>query len=764
MTRSRRMTAAALAAGAALAAMGALARPAAAAPMVYDRCTGTDHFPAQPVANAPSKQTFGLALDRTYAGMPLTIGIGGASGNQSGSATVGQDGRAQVDVPLFQYGQHMVSSASVGGESIPPGDVVPGGSFTVNDAEQVCTAAQLTPAPAAAATTTTSTTTTTAPAVAAPTTTVTTSTTTPAAAATTSTSTSTTTLASGTADSTVEAAGVPVSSDDGDDDDSILFPALVATGALVALGGAGLMVRGRTLSPGGSTTADVTDEELRAAALKEFGTPAPTANIEEDWRLLVHREQQVQQRVEEEVQRTLDAVGAGLGDFLKAVDDYRSTFTLVMSSTTEMQGLLVEWDEVKSIARKQDLAFGIITLAWSGGSLGLKAVKWLRTPKVAASAPRTAADFYKAYNEALQAGDQLAMARLAEEAGVDLTSWVGRFDDAEAAGHALMQVVAERRGWVQIGDGAETLINRLLVNGRSAMSGRVATLAADDLAQLRQLAQQPGFWERLGKAANWVEESARVGDRADPVQIIRLLYSADDIAFLKALTESGELALLADRVAVGGAAADSVRTVLLGEDAVRTVVGLGDDVTATVLLDDLAKTQILDDPLAVTRILDGIDDTVILGAHEMPTMIWQPLRNADAATAATQILDASLTAPTVILQPGGLAPTVILGGDDAARAATVLFGDAATAPTLLLNADAATAATHVFQPGALAPTVILNGEDAAGATTRMFHAVWEQPTMLLAPGGPGASAGTAPTLILHGDDAATAATQLFGNP
>jgi hypothetical protein len=133
-----------------------LAVPSARADVVVvDRCTGTDHDPEQPIGDAPSTQTIALAVDPAFAGALATIAIDGPSGDQTGSSTVGADGRVEIAVPLREYGTHTVTSASVGDEPLAPDDVVPGGTFDVSDDETPCGAAQLTAAPAAPTTTVT---------------------------------------------------------------------------------------------------------------------------------------------------------------------------------------------------------------------------------------------------------------------------------------------------------------------------------------------------------------------------------------------------------------------------------------------------------------------------------------------------------------------------------------------------------------------------------------------------------------------------------
>ena len=75
------------------------------------------------------------------------------------------------------------------------------------------------------------------------------------------------------------------------------------------------------------------------------------------WEGLRYQEQMQQEGILRDFKAMLDDVNAAWAAYRKAVDTFRSRYSLALSASTEMQGLLVEWAEVKGIAQKQDLAF-----------------------------------------------------------------------------------------------------------------------------------------------------------------------------------------------------------------------------------------------------------------------------------------------------------------------------------------------------------------------------------------------------------------------
>ena len=72
----------------------------------------------------------------------------------------------------------------------------------------------------------------------------------------------------------------------------------------------------------------------------------------------VHLKEDAQEKIEAAVQKAFEGDGAhpGIYDafrrYLRAVDGFQTTFTRLLSSTTEFQGLLRQWAEVQDIARR----------------------------------------------------------------------------------------------------------------------------------------------------------------------------------------------------------------------------------------------------------------------------------------------------------------------------------------------------------------------------------------------------------------------------
>ncbi|MEX1021983.1 MAG: hypothetical protein WD058_02440, partial [Dehalococcoidia bacterium] len=304
------------------------------------------------------------------------------------------------------------------------------------------------------------------------------------------------------------------------------------------------------------------DEDLIAGVATYFKeqdatTTTDVTNRERaDWETSLIREQEAQERLQGEFGRLLDQVNAAWADYRAAVDRYRSKFTLMMSGSTEMQGLLATWAETRGIAQKQDLAFAVVTLLWTGGQLAVKGVKWATSggraatqgADAASDAARTgqAAATYSsqtpstfAMMDMLLAKRAAGMQRIATEAGIDLAQHMARYvDDAEEGYRALIEIGMKARGWVTLTADAEYAVSRLLVNGRAALAGRGA-MSADDVALLQRWAQTPGFWEKLGKSAAIMDEVGWIGSHADVHQFASLLYTADDINFLRRVAESG---------------------------------------------------------------------------------------------------------------------------------------------------------------------------------------------------------------------------------
>ena len=169
----------------ALAAIASLwARPALGqAPVeVADSCLAIDHFPSQPVGNAPSKAVLYVMLPAEWGGGTITVEFSGASGELTGGGPIDDGGLAVAELPLHSFGDHQieqveVESTSLGAAPVDLNDLPEGGSFTVDQTESECDPASLQGAAVTTAPTTTAVPTTTASTV--PPTTVTTAATTP---------------------------------------------------------------------------------------------------------------------------------------------------------------------------------------------------------------------------------------------------------------------------------------------------------------------------------------------------------------------------------------------------------------------------------------------------------------------------------------------------------------------------------------------------------------------------------------------------------
>jgi hypothetical protein len=280
------------------------------------------------------------------------------------------------------------------------------------------------------------------------------------------------------------------------------------------------------------------------------------------WDRAMQAEDRAQQAILNPFDILLDRVNGAFEAYRQAVDRYRTAYAHAMSSSTEMQGMLSAWATAKEGAAKADLAFAVLTLAWGLGSLGLKIARWATTARTVAAAGETAVagtqavvagteaastaqrtakgvDFVGKYLELVGASEAKAMERLAAEAGVNLSEWVARYGgDTFEAGEALVKVVARMRGWHGVPEQMAGVVGRVLVNGQAAMTGR-GVVAAEDLAQLSQWAQRPGFWEWLAKSADWFEEIGWAGNHPEINRYATLLWDAADVGFLKKIVEAG---------------------------------------------------------------------------------------------------------------------------------------------------------------------------------------------------------------------------------
>jgi hypothetical protein len=128
-----------------------------------DDCVEVDHFPAEPIDNAPSKAILYFTVPPEFGGWEIAVLIDGASGEVEGVGTVADDGLGIVEIPLNAYGTHQVQEAlmSLGAELVDV-ELLPGG-FVVDAAEPVCDPASLARASSTPTTTAATTTTTEAP-------------------------------------------------------------------------------------------------------------------------------------------------------------------------------------------------------------------------------------------------------------------------------------------------------------------------------------------------------------------------------------------------------------------------------------------------------------------------------------------------------------------------------------------------------------------------------------------------------------------------
>jgi len=273
------------------------------------------------------------------------------------------------------------------------------------------------------------------------------------------------------------------------------------------------------------------------------------------WDRAMQAEDRAQQAILNPFDILLDRVNGAFEAYRQGVDRYRTAYSHAMSSSTEMQGMLSAWATAKEGAAKADLAFAVLTMAWGLGSLGLKIARWATTARTVAAAGETAVAtaevagaversasrsvFVGKYIDTLLGQRARALERLAAEAGVDLSEFMARHGgDATLAGEELIKIVARMRGWHGVPDHMAGVVGRVLVNGQAAMTGR-GVVAAEDLAQLSQWAQRPGFWEWLAKAADWFEEIGWMGDQPEISRFATLLWDSADIGFLKKFVEAG---------------------------------------------------------------------------------------------------------------------------------------------------------------------------------------------------------------------------------
>src|SRR3990172_1552237 len=77
---------------------------AQAAPFIVDWCYDLDHFPDQPIGDAPSKITIFATVPTEFAGGTFTFLFTGPSGDQVGLGPIDDRGLATAPAPLYQFG------------------------------------------------------------------------------------------------------------------------------------------------------------------------------------------------------------------------------------------------------------------------------------------------------------------------------------------------------------------------------------------------------------------------------------------------------------------------------------------------------------------------------------------------------------------------------------------------------------------------------------------------------------------------------------
>ncbi|HLG01679.1 MAG TPA: hypothetical protein VI916_14510 [Acidimicrobiia bacterium] len=204
------------------------------------------------------------------------------------------------------------------------------------------------------------------------------------------------------------ASGAPNSDDDGGV--GLGFPLLIGAGAGLLGGGVYLWTKG-----GSAPARDAGDDFMDAftGAFGGTGTTETRSDEASDAALVTAQQHEdgIQARIESEHARLTKDLAAAIAAYLAATDEYQSKFALVSSASTELEGLLTAWKESRAIAQQADIAFAVATLLWSGGSLGLRAVRWIRTPGTAAAG---VADDALDAGTAVKAGDTVVGSAWAE--------------------------------------------------------------------------------------------------------------------------------------------------------------------------------------------------------------------------------------------------------------------------------------------------------------------------------------------------------------
>jgi len=169
-----------------------IALPSAAQVAIADWCYEVDHSGDNPFGS-PSMVRLYITVSPEFTGSTMTVEADGASGPISGTGVVGPDGLVEVEMPLYSYGSHSVTSIETSGTAFETSGL----EFTVDASEPECD-----PSTLALSTTTTTTTVVETTTTVVETTTTVAETTTTSASTTTSEATTTTVPVGGTATST----------------------------------------------------------------------------------------------------------------------------------------------------------------------------------------------------------------------------------------------------------------------------------------------------------------------------------------------------------------------------------------------------------------------------------------------------------------------------------------------------------------------------------------------------------------------------------
>ncbi len=132
--------------------LGSLLGLAAAQDLIgpSDSCYGVTHFPDDPIGDAPSKLIIGVALDPSFAGGLLEIGVRLGDDVEPGFGELGPDGLGFIEAGLNQYGTHelvdlTVTDSEGGFFNIDVSGIGDNGSIEVGGDEPLCDRSVLAP-------------------------------------------------------------------------------------------------------------------------------------------------------------------------------------------------------------------------------------------------------------------------------------------------------------------------------------------------------------------------------------------------------------------------------------------------------------------------------------------------------------------------------------------------------------------------------------------------------------------------------------------